>query len=488
MSGLRTLTVWGLLIGVLLWPGSEAHARSTYFDNFTALYGISEGDNLNACGVCHFLWEGPGARNLFGSEVEQQLYLGKTILRSLQDVEGNDSDSDGFTNLAEIVTFQTLPGYNCDNFFEAVSAPLDYHTYITPGVASCLEPLDIRVSPTTIPVFADVGDVKTAPLTIFNNGIDFPLTIFSYALLPGSHPAYSLEGPNTPLDIPVGEKTTVDIVFAPLAPALASGTLRISSNDPNEGELDVPISGLAVIHPVASAGDRALCLSEVDKQYRRYSKKHFREWERCYLAEVTGVACDTGRRDLKLQQAETKLRDAIGGSKDKRCLGNGLTPSLLDFPQDCGGACGHIDLNSIAALAECLICRQQEALQDALAAAMGTAPPDLPPNTLTGSAAKCQDKLIGAVSKGIGKIHKELGECELENITSGAPVDCATNRAALIAKVQEKVDSRIDQCKDASGLLGCLFDDPNNADPSCLGNATLSIGSDLVETSFGLEE
>ncbi len=37
-------------------------------------------------------------------------------------------------------------------------------------------------------------------------------------------------------------------------------------------------------------------------------------------------------------------------------------------------------------------------------------------------------------------------------------------------------------------LLGCLFDDPNNVDPSCLGNATLSIGSDLVETSFGLEE
>ncbi|TDJ07172.1 MAG: hypothetical protein E2O71_07400, partial [Deltaproteobacteria bacterium] len=70
-----------------------------------------------------------------------------------------------------------------------------------------------------------MGDIETATITIFNNGIDCPLTIFSYALLPGSHPAYSLEGPNTPLDIPVGEKTTVDIVFAPLAPALASGTL-----------------------------------------------------------------------------------------------------------------------------------------------------------------------------------------------------------------------------------------------------------------------
>ncbi len=64
----------------------------------------------------------------------------------------------------------------------------------------------------------------------------------------------------------------------------------------------------------------------------------------------------------------------------------------------------------------------------------------------------------------------------------------ATDRAALIAKVLEQVDSRSDQCKDAIGLLGCLFDDPNDVDPSCLGNATLSIGSDLVETSFGLEE
>ncbi len=179
MRTLRTLTVWGLLMGALLWTGTEVHARANYFDSFTALYGISEGDNLNTCGVCHFLWEGTGARNLFGSAVEQQLYLGKTILQSLQDVEGEDSDLDGFTNLADIVTFQTLPGYNCDNFFDAVGAPVDYHTYITPGMASCLEPLDIRVSPTTVPVFADVGAVETTPLTIFNNGVDFPLTIFS---------------------------------------------------------------------------------------------------------------------------------------------------------------------------------------------------------------------------------------------------------------------------------------------------------------------
>jgi len=486
MMALRSIAVGGLLVGVV-WAAFGAQARPTYFENFTSFYGISEGENLYACGACHFLWEGTGARNLYGSAVEQQLYLGKTILQSLQDVEGNDSDADGFTNLAEIVSFQTLPGYACDNFFEAIGPPVDHHTYITPGVASCLEPLDIRVSPSTIPVFADVGDVETAPFTIFNNGIDFPLMIFSYELLPGSHPALSLVGPNTPLEIPIGGKISIDVVFTPLAPALASGTLRIASNDPDEAELDVPINGLAVIHPVASAGDRALCLREVDKQYRRYSKKHLREWERCYLNEVTGVACDTGRRDLKLQQAEMKLRAAIGGSKDRHCLGNNLTPSLLDFPEACAGSCGHIGLNSIGALADCLVCRQEEAVQDALGAAMGTAPPDLPPNTLAPPAAKCQDKLIGALSKGIGKIQKELGECELENITSAAPVDCATERAALIAKLQEKVDSRIDQCKDTTALLGCLFDDPNSPELTCLGDSTLSIGSNLVESAFGME-
>ena len=38
--------------------------------------------------MCHYKWEGTGARNPFGQEVEQQLYIGKTVTQSLVDIEG----------------------------------------------------------------------------------------------------------------------------------------------------------------------------------------------------------------------------------------------------------------------------------------------------------------------------------------------------------------------------------------------------------------
>ena len=486
---LRALLAGCLLLGLLGWAPAKVQARPTYFDTLTSFYGISPGDNLNACGVCHFKWQGTGARNPYGNAVEQHLYLGKSILQSIQDVEGGDSDGDSFSNLAEIVTFQTLPGYACDNFFEALGAPLDYHTYITPMVDSCLEPLDIRVAPGQIGFITDLGDVDSRALTIFNNGSDFPLSISSYELLPGSHTAFSLVGPTAPFDIPVGENVVVDVVFAPDAAAFASGTVRISSNDPNEPEIDVPLSGLAVIDPVASAAERAECLRDVDKQYRRYGKKHLREWERCYLAEVTGAACDTGRRDLKLQQAEEKLRAAIGGSKDRRCAANGLSPSLLGFPDSCGGSCGHISLANLGDLADCLVCRQEEGMQAALASSLGTAPPDLPPNVVSGQAVRCQEKLVGALGKGIKKLQKQLGRCELENITAASPLDCSTDQASFISKVQDKVNATLVKCKDTSALLGCLFEaDPNAPpDPNCLGDAALEISSELVDAAFGLQ-
>ena len=85
--------------GVLALPPPAA-ARPLYFDTFTSLYGITEGNDLYACGVCHRRWEGTGARNPFGTAVEQQLYLAKPITAAIQAVEGNDTDLDGVSNVA----------------------------------------------------------------------------------------------------------------------------------------------------------------------------------------------------------------------------------------------------------------------------------------------------------------------------------------------------------------------------------------------------
>lgn len=465
----------------------RAEARPPYFDAFKALYGINSGDRLDACGVCHYKWTGTGARNLFGSAVEQQLYLGKSVTQSLMDIESADTDGDGYTNLEEIATYMTLPGYNCDNYYQAIGAPTDYYTYITPFVPTCLVPIDIRVSVESLGVFLAVGETEVMPVEIFNNGSTFDIDISSYELLAGSDPAYTLSGPTFPLTIPVGSSVIVDVVYQPTIPGVQQGTLRINSNDPDpeEAVIDIPINSLSFVKNVADPADRNACLRYVARQYSRYSKQHLRTWARCYLDEVGGQACDVGKRDLKILSAQDQLRAHIGGAKDKKCAGSGLTPSLLDLPTTCGGGCDSISVSSLATYADCLICREDEAMQQILLDSVGTAPPDLPANTAGSAAAEaCQSKLVKGAQKAVVKIQKTLDRCEADNIVATSPVDCAAANASRIANAQATADATIEKCSDTSGLAGCLFE--VGADPQCLGNSAASVATDLVDTVFGL--
>ena len=50
--------------------------------------------------------------------------------------------------------------------------------------------------------------------------------------------------------------------------------------------------------------------------------------------------------------------------------------------------CDGIVLGGLSSFVDCLVCRQDAAMQDALRAGFGTAPPDLPPNTAGSSAAE----------------------------------------------------------------------------------------------------
>ena len=81
----RTGIAGAAAISALLALAPAVHARPSYFETFAAHYGIGPADDLHACGVCHYNWEGTGARNPYGQEVEQQLYTGKTVTQSLID-------------------------------------------------------------------------------------------------------------------------------------------------------------------------------------------------------------------------------------------------------------------------------------------------------------------------------------------------------------------------------------------------------------------
>ncbi len=475
-----------LVLGVVLGLAriQEAEARPTYFEILTSRYNIAPADRTYACGNCHIKWTGTGARNPFGSAVEQQLYIGKSITQALTDIEPMDADADGFSNLDELATYQTLPGYSCDNFFLADGAPIGYDTFITPLVPSCLEPIDIRIDPTALTFITKAGTVDVAQLQIINNGSADPITVSSYGLLAGASPSLSISGPAVPFDIPVGDVVTLDVSFAPNAAIIGLGTIRIESNDPDEPTIDVPISAFGFVQTLAPADARARCLKAVDKEFRRYADRNRREWNRCFLDEVKGLACDTGARDLKIQQAESRFRDAVGGPKDKFCAGENLSPSLLDLPATCGGGCG-VTVNSMASYASCLVCREDEARDAMLRDGTGTAPPDSPPNVAgTAGANRCEKQIATRMAKGIANMQKVLGRCEVANIT-GTPVDCVATNADAITGIQAQVNEAVNRCTDSTGLLGCLYE---GGTATCLGDSAAAIGTTLVDATFGVSE
>jgi len=460
-------------------------ARPVYFDTLRSTYGILDEENLDTCGVCHFLWEGTGARNPYGFAVEQQLYLGKTIAQSLADVEAADSDFDGFTNVDEILTYMTLPGYSCDNFQDALGAPLGYDTYITPLVASCLEPLDIRVLPEAFALSTFVDSVATFDVLVINNGTDVAIDVSSYGFVTGD-PQLSINGPAAPFSIPVDGSVVLQVEFSPTGPIFINDSVTIASNDPDENPVDISFTAFAINQSLAPAEFRAACFKQVNKAYRKYTKTQQRLWGDCYTDEVQGVACDTGKRDLRLEKAEAKLRSVVGGDKDKACGPQGLNGLNLGLSLQCGGSCSAIVQNTLTDYADCLVCRMDSARDDMLTAAVGTVPPDLPANTAaTSGAASCQERLQRATQKGIGKIQKTLADCELANITAVAPVDCATDNTEALTKSQDKTNAQLDKCSDTTGLAGCLFE--MVPDPTCLGDTTLTIGGDLVNATFGLD-
>ncbi|MGH7895654.1 MAG: hypothetical protein ACREQL_13365 [Candidatus Binatia bacterium] len=478
----RLATVLGLALAALV-VARPAAARPLYFNNLIGIYGFAPGDDLYACGVCHLRWEGTGARNPYGSAVEQQLYLGKPIATAILDVAGADTDGDGFTNGDELSIHGTLPGYSCSNTYLAINPPSYFQSIITPGVPSCLDPKDIRIDPAATSFVTPVGTVDTVDIGVYNNGADDPITVSSYGLLAGANPALAVSGPPLPIVIPVGQSVVLTLTFTPSTPVLAMATLRVTSDDPDEPDLDVAVTAISFANPLAPAADRAACQRDVERQMERYTKTHLREWGTCYVAELGGVACNAGTRDLRVGQAEATLRAYVGGSNDRFCAAKSLTPTRLGLPATCGGTCDAIALHTIGDLADCLVCRQQEATDAMLGESVGTVPPDVPGNVLGAGALRCNRTLIKASEKAIRKIQKSLGACRVSAITSPSPVDCSTSLAPTIATLSGRVDTQLDRCVDTTGMLGCRF--APTPDPTCLGTAATSIATDLVDAVFG---
>ncbi len=476
----RAAAALALACGLVLALATHAAARPTYFEVATATYGIGDDSRIYGCGICHKRWTGTGQRNPFGLAVQQHLYAGKTINQALAAVENLDSDGDGVTNVAELADFHTFPGFSCANFEDAVGFVSGFDTYVTPEVATCLDPIDLDLSTAAWSFVAYVGQTAELTLELINHGAQLPIAVTSVELLAGAHSSLSIASlPSAPFAIPVGERAAVTLRFSPAAAVFATATLRVTSNDPDEPVLDVMLSGIGVPRALAAVEIRRPCRAQVDGAFARYSRSHLRDWTRCAAREAQGLDCGAPQRDFRIAQAQAALRAVLGGALDRSCQGAGLNPGLAGYDTACSvaGNCASLTVSGFVSLAECLICRQEEATNQLLDAAIGVAPPDLPA-TLAPGDGLCLRRLLPGIERAVGKLRATIATCELASLDAEPAVDCLATTAADGAHMRDTVTGLITRCGTPTGISGCEFGP--DAEPGCLATAATTAATALV--------
>jgi hypothetical protein len=241
----------------------QVQARNQYLSNWQALYPASTTDNTagrNGCQICH--GSSNGVVNGYGLAIGQLLNFNQVGNASAEiaAVEGGDGDGQGDTNLTEIDA-NAQPGWTAGNnsMWDSgngnaagtqnpanigVQPPLD------PSAPPAPEP-NIAVAPTTLAFgIVDTGNSNTLTTTIQNTGTA-PLSVTALNLSGTSE--FSLgAAPATPFNIAAGASATVDVVYTPVDNGTDSGSLNITSNDPDQATVTVNLSGTGNV-PVADA-------------------------------------------------------------------------------------------------------------------------------------------------------------------------------------------------------------------------------------------
>jgi hypothetical protein len=140
-----------------------------------------------------------------------------------------------------------------------VSNDPDEGVFVVPATLIAVGTPDISAAPSSLDFGTIyVGQTRDLSLLIRNEGSDV-LTIASATL---SHPSYQIVGGSFPLTLGNRGSATLTVRFAPtqecLPPGPCAGSLVLSSNDPDEGALTVPLTGIALIPPEAEVSPASL--------------------------------------------------------------------------------------------------------------------------------------------------------------------------------------------------------------------------------------
>ncbi len=151
--GVQVLLSAALLTLCVLPASGRNPYRRTFFDAYPQVENTRLDDvasNSSHCGVCHWNFDGGGARNPYGVAIGG---TGITIPEILA-LGSEDSDGDGFDNETEILDLgglydntPTFPGLDADNVGQVSNVDLaDIQDYLTPFVGGDAEPPVVTVT------------------------------------------------------------------------------------------------------------------------------------------------------------------------------------------------------------------------------------------------------------------------------------------------------------------------------------------------------
>jgi len=152
-----TAVVTASMLLILLcpeWSPARNPIRADFFDIYPVAVDTQLDDlpsNAKHCGVCHFDFDGGGPRNPYGLGIEVGRNNGLSDPDAILAVENDDSDGDGYSNLAEITSVvfpntPTFPGLRASNVANVLNIPVaEVQPYLTPAGASDTTPPDVTV-------------------------------------------------------------------------------------------------------------------------------------------------------------------------------------------------------------------------------------------------------------------------------------------------------------------------------------------------------
>jgi mono/diheme cytochrome c family protein len=144
-----------LALGLTTELQAKAPIRTAFFNEYPSAVGTqieTLPSNSGHCGVCHYDFNGGGARNPYGADLEANI-SGKDYAAAIQAIANEDSDGDGLTNIVEITDTNnfgntpTFPGLSSANSNLVVNVDAaDIAPYLFPSTGEDNDPPLVAVT------------------------------------------------------------------------------------------------------------------------------------------------------------------------------------------------------------------------------------------------------------------------------------------------------------------------------------------------------